>query len=71
MGTTGECLFLTLPVMRGQRVSGYFSYHASVSLDNNFNMHLLSPFDTQGTKILLISLMFYGAASHCISEEGC
>ena len=35
-----------------------FSYHASVSLDNTFNMHILTPSDAQGMMILLISPHF-------------
>lgn len=68
MGTTGECLF-TLPVMRGQRINNYFSYHASVSHDNMFNMDIFSPSDAQGMMILLISPTFYGAASCTIFQK--
>ena len=69
MGLTGECRLLTLPDMRGQRISDYFSYHASVSLDNNCNVRLLSSFDAQGMKILLISPTFYGAASGTVFQK--
>lgn len=45
------------------------TYRASVSLDNEFNMHMLSPSDVWGVQLWLISIAFCGAASCTVFQK--